>query len=362
MALAGKPESGYYEKLFAERSDLSLFGKALLLKALFYGKGPVDPQKVMLEEILNKLKVTPETAHFEEDESAGGQSIYASNLRTSALILQTLIETGVGHPLLPAMARWLVQKLEAGPTPTTQEDFYAFYALNDYYLKAESTPAEFRATISLAGKPLIDAALRAADRQPKLARVKLADLSVGGGRVLDLAAEKTGAGTLYYGSRLTYAPKTKLAPRDEGIAVTKRIESQDGRPLAAITPGSLVVITLEIAVPQESLYVVVDDPLPAGLEAVNPTFLTESDEATRKLDDLTGDASEPWWEGFNHVEMRDDRVVLFADSLMPGVHVHRYLARALTLGEFIQPGTKAAQMYAPEVFGRSAEGVVRIGK
>ncbi len=63
--------------------------------------------------------------------------------------------------------------------------------------------------------------------------------------------------------------------------------------------------------------------------------------------------------GFNHVEMRDDRVLLFADSLRAGIHTHRYLARALSSGVFGQPGTKAEQMYAPEVFGRSAE---RIGQ
>jgi hypothetical protein len=60
--------------------------------------------------------------------------------------------------------------------------------------------------------------------------------------------------------------------------------------------------------------------------------------------------------------MRDDRVLLFADSLRAGIHTHRYLARALSSGVFGQPGTKAEQMYAPEVFGRSAERVVRIGR
>jgi uncharacterized protein YfaS (alpha-2-macroglobulin family) len=362
LALAGQPQSGYYEKLFAERNDLSLFGKALLLKALYYGKGPAEARKVLLQELLNKIQVTPETAHFEEDVSAGGGWVYSSNLRISALILQTLVETGVDEPLLPAMARWLVQKLGSERPPTTQESFYAFYALNDYYLKAESVPADFRATISLAGKPLIEAAFRAADREPKVALVNLSGLDLTRGRVLDLTAEKTGDGTLFYGTRLTYTPRARLGPRDEGMAVTKSYASQDGRPLAAVAPGSLVVVTLELAVPQETLFVVVDDPLPAGLEAVNPAFLTENEEALRKLEAMSSAASTPWWEGFNHIEMRDDRVLLFADSLRPGIHVHRYLARALSFGVFGQPGTKAEQMYAPEVFGRSAEGNVKIGR
>jgi hypothetical protein len=60
--------------------------------------------------------------------------------------------------------------------------------------------------------------------------------------------------------------------------------------------------------------------------------------------------------------MHDNRVLLFADSLRAGIHTHRYLARALTFGQFTMPGTKVEEMYAPEVFGRSAEQAVRIAK
>ncbi len=38
------------------------------------------------------------------------------------------------------------------------------------------------------------------------------------------------------------------------------------------------------------------------------------------------------------------------------------MARALTYGEFVLPGTTVEQMYAPEVFGRSAERVIVIKK
>jgi uncharacterized protein YfaS (alpha-2-macroglobulin family) len=53
--------------------------------------------------------------------------------------------------------------------------------------------------------------------------------------------------------------------------------------------------------------------------------------------------------------MHDDRVLLFADYLTPGIHTHRYLTRALTFGDFHAPGTKIEEMYSPEVFGRSPE-------
>jgi uncharacterized protein YfaS (alpha-2-macroglobulin family) len=60
--------------------------------------------------------------------------------------------------------------------------------------------------------------------------------------------------------------------------------------------------------------------------------------------------------------MYDDRVLLFADSLAPGIHTHRYLVRALTYGTFSAPGTKIEEMYEPEVFGRSSETRIKIVK
>ncbi len=60
--------------------------------------------------------------------------------------------------------------------------------------------------------------------------------------------------------------------------------------------------------------------------------------------------------------MHDNRVLLFADSLRNGIHRYRYLVRALTFGDFGAPGTRVQQMYAPEIFGLSAEQAVKIVK
>jgi len=360
LALAKRPQPAFAEKLFAERDDLSLFGKALLLKALHYGKGSPEAQNLLRQELLNTIKVTPESAHFEEDEGRGSRWIYSSNTRTTAFILQTFVEIGNEHPSLPAMARWLVARQRSGQRFSTQENLFVFYALNDYYRKVEGPGAKFHGRITLAGKTLLEEDFEGDRRELKQAEVRISELGTEAGGSLAFQAEKQGDGILYYGARMTYAPRGILPPRDEGIAVSKRIESLDGKALEVISPGALVVVTLEIAAPQECLFLVVDDPLPAGLEAVNPQFLTESVESQRILEAATVSQAEPWWRGFNHFEMHDDRVLLFADSLPAGVHSHRYLARAVSLGHFISPGSSAGEMYAPEVFGRSPEKTVRV--
>ncbi|MBN1221728.1 MAG: hypothetical protein JXB23_00670, partial [Candidatus Aminicenantes bacterium] len=357
LALFGRAEAAFAEQLFTEREQLSLFGKTLLLKALFHGKGAAAAQRTLLQELINKIKVSPTSAHFEEDSGMDGRWIYSSNLRSSAYILQTLLELDTENPLIPAVARWLVDRRNAGQWLTTQENFYSFYALNDFYRKYEDIRPDFKVTVRLAGKTLMEDAFRQGKHTVRSSKSPLGDYAEG--EALALKVEKEGRGRLYYETRMTYAPKTPLSARDEGFTVYKSITDFEGRPLKTIKAGDVVVVTLQVITPQERLFAVVDDPLPAGLEAVNPHFKIESSEQLRRTDAFEDNRGR-WWEGFNHIEMHDDRVLLFADSLSAGIHLHRYLARALTYGTFQMPGTVIEEMYAPEVFGRSQEAVVTI--
>ncbi|MBN2409556.1 MAG: hypothetical protein JXE07_07435 [Candidatus Aminicenantes bacterium] len=362
LSLANRPQPAFAETLFNGRENLPLFGKTLLLKALYYGKGSPEARNTLIQELLNAIKVTPESAHFEEDEGRESRWIYASNTRTTAFILQTLVEIGSDHPSLSSIARWLVAQTRSPREFSTQEHFFVFYALNEYYRQIEGPGGDLHGKIALAGQTVIEGEFERDRRRLKRAGIPLSELGIETGGEWALRAEKKGDGILYYGARMTYAPRGALPARDEGIAVLKRFASLDGKTLETVPPGALVVVTVEVAVPRESLFVVVDDPLPAGLEAVNPEFLTESAEARRILEAAGLSPAWPWWRGFNHIEMHDDRVLLFADSLPPGVHSHRYLARALSSGLFVMPGTVAKEMYAPEVFGRSLEKTVRVAR
>ncbi|MCJ7680493.1 MAG: hypothetical protein MUP70_07200, partial [Candidatus Aminicenantes bacterium] len=308
--------------------------------------------------LLNKIKVTSDSAHFEDDEGRSGRWIYSSNLRTTALILQSLLEIGSDNPLTHSIAQWLVEKRKSKRWMSTQENIYLFYALNDYFTKEEKVSPDYSIVLSLAGNDILKDEIRG-DRN----KILKTDTPLGhlkGGDTVPFKIRLRGEGSLYYDLRLHYAPAGALAPRDEGFTVIKEMTTLDGKPLESVPAGSLVVVTLRIIVPRESLFVVCNDPLPAGLEAVNANLSTESEEDLRLMEDMENSSSRRWWTGFNHIEMHDNRVLLFADSLMPGIHTYRYLARALTFGTFLAPGTKIEEMYAPEVFGRTAERTVLI--
>ncbi|MFT3769852.1 MAG: hypothetical protein QM820_30845 [Minicystis sp.] len=116
---------------------------------------------------------------------------------------------------------------------------------------------------------------------------------------------------------------------------------------------------------------VIDEPLPAGFEAVDARLATTGASAdvdraaARSGADDEGDEDEaaagPNARPSNFVrEIRDDRVLFFVDHMSAGMFHYRYLARATSVGTFVLPPTKVEEMYTPEVFGRTGADVIRI--
>ncbi|MFQ6082006.1 MAG: MG2 domain-containing protein [Candidatus Aminicenantia bacterium] len=346
-------EFGYIEELYKMKDSLPLLAKTFLIKTLNLQGSNKWMKKELLREILNKVKVSPTTAHFEEAQGNEMEWIFHSNTRTTALILQTLLEVEEKHPLIPRIVRWSIEERKIKRWRSTQENFYVFYALSDYFRSYEKEKPNFRLKIFLANQLILEDFFKERTLRATEGKVDLKDFKKGVN--LPLKIKKKGPGRLYYSVRMTYLPKSHQEPRDEGLAVFKSIELLKGNRAKSFKPGSLVVVTLRIVTPQERHFVVVDDPLPAGFIAVNPSFMTESQEAERKLREIRRQGFKWRWSRFNHIEMHEDRVLLFADYLPPGIHTHQYLARAITYGSFQTPATKAEEMYTPEVFGRTPE-------
>ena len=119
---------------------------------------------------------------------------------------------------------------------------------------------------------------------------------------------------------------------------------------------------------------VVDDPLPAGLEAIDLSLRTTGGQGGPGLEAPEGDAAEGdnesrwmfgswdsgWWSPFDHRELRDDRVIYAARALWQGSYTATYLARATTPGRFLKPQAHAEEMYNPAVYGRSDGGIFEV--
>ncbi|MFN2282537.1 MAG: hypothetical protein ACK2TZ_11790, partial [Anaerolineales bacterium] len=179
----------------------------------------------------------------------------------------------------------------------------------------------------------------------------------------DLIISKEGPGRLYYRLGLKYAPTDlKLEPLDMGFVVQREYEAvddpEDVKRLEdgtwVIKAGARVRIRLTMVADNRRYHVALVDPLPAGLEIINPALAVSG---TVPQDPNSSESSYGWWwwwTWYEHQNMRDERAEVFTSLLWDGVWEYTYVARATTPGTFVVPPAKAEEMYSPEVFGRSS--------
>jgi uncharacterized protein YfaS (alpha-2-macroglobulin family) len=182
-----------------------------------------------------------------------------------------------------------------------------------------------------------------------------------------LILSKEGAGRLYYRLALNYAPTDlNLKPLDMGFVVERSYEgvdnpedvTRDANGAWHIKAGARVKVKIKMVADNRRYHVALVDPLPAGLEIINPALAVSQS--------IPQDTTSPnyrygwWWWGpwYEHQNMRDSRAEAFTSLLWDGVYEYSYFARATTPGTFVVPPTKAEEMYSPEVFGRSASDMV----
>jgi len=355
LSLWGRKESQAVDQLYEKRTQITIFGQAMLLRALKHSGAAAARQEELAQIMLNNVKVTPTTWHFEEGSDEGGWWWYQSHARTTALVLSTMLEAQGQFQNSEKVVKWLMSERKVrGRWRSTQENVFVFEALDAYFNAYEKDVPDFTATVKVENREILKEIFKGRELKTRSQKFGLNEFKPG--QKLPVEVAKQGPGRLYYGLRMTYAPLAPVKERDEGFAVSKRITTFKGDTLVKVfEAGKTYKVTLKVSTTQERHFVVVDDPLPAGFEVVNTAFATESREQMRQMgrtQEYSGD--DPWgswWGRFDHTEIYDDRVLLFADQLANGNHEYSYFVRAITAGTFALPQTKAEEMYTPEVFG-----------
>ena len=385
LADMGSPDVGYQQKLFERRKELPLFAKALLLHAIGVGKSQKKLADALLPELENALRIENDAAFAGENTGDEYAVLMDSQARTSALVLRALLSVKPDHPLAAELARGLLIQRVDGSWRSTQETAYALLALDAYRKAQEKAVPDFQVKALLGEQSVLEAEFRERSLSAQQTRVSLAKLA--GSKSSSLVFEKRGSGTFFYQARLRYARRTLPTDTlDQGFFVQKGLRplTPEGLPQAlgsigdTVAPrfrgGDLVIADLVIVTPSPRDFVVVDDPLPAGFEAVDSHLSTTSSalgigesngygscadcDPEEARDDLA--AGHTFFEDYSQRELRDDRVLFFVDHMAAGMYHYRYLARATTLGKFVLPSTRVEEMYTPETFGRNGAALVSI--
>ena len=227
------------------------------------------------------------------------------------------------------------------------------------YSQLLPTPPNFSASAKLQDKTLLSGQFQGYQKPSLETSVPTAQLPRGQSQ---LQLQKSGQGTLHYLAAYRYRLQGNPPGRFNGLRVTRSIHPANQKDtlttmgLATITqpfkvkPGQVFDIELEVITDHPIDHLVINDPLPAGFEAVDTTFQTATPYFQAQ--------SDSWQVGCQTIYR--DRVMAYGDHLDAGVYSLHYLVRSVTPGSFHYPGSEVHLQYAPEEFGRSASAMVEV--
>ncbi len=329
-------------------TPLDPFSQAALALAL-YTLGDEATARALAEELGATAVVSGDQAFWDTGISDGEYQAktMASSVRSTALALDALVQIVPDHPLVLPAVRWLMAQRRGHAWSTTQETSYALLALADYARSAQEQFAGQNWRVELNGETVEEGSFSSAAEG---VRVVLSGerLRVGENR---LRLFHSGSGRLYY-TVVSRALLQEEVFRPAGAIRVSRVYRRPGsRPLdAPLRVGDLVEVELTVEMPQHGSYVILYDPLPAGLEGLNERLATTSYIAREGWEEQPLPRGLP----YSRKDVLDRAVVLFFNELGKGPHRFTYLARATVAGRFHALPAEAYLMYQPEVWGRSA--------
>ncbi|MBL4928290.1 alpha-2-macroglobulin family protein [Tabrizicola sp. KVB23] len=156
----------------------------------------------------------------------------------------------------------------------------------------------------------------------------------------------------------TYGVPTDPEPAGgTGYGITRTYYTLDGQPadMAKVKVGDRLAVVLEVTpYGRGEARLMVNDPLPAGLEIDNPNLLAGGDVGN--LDWLSAETE------VAHSEFRQDRFLTAIDRMDNATFQLAYIVRAISPGTYHHPAASVEDMYRPDLTGRSETGSLTIGE
>jgi uncharacterized protein YfaS (alpha-2-macroglobulin family) len=354
IAADAKPEQDGFDatalinQLWERRTDISPYGQAWLMLALHTTK---DARSGELAGVLaTRAQTSGDLAWWTaENDPLLGDWGDASADATAAAV-QALAVVRPNDPLIDPAIRWLMaNRVDGMSWASTKQTAMVLYGLLGAMQGRQERPSPVTVTLSSAGQSQ-NVAFTAADwtrpfpaviTLPAVAGKNAVTITSAGGPVYWTASARyydTAEGLDRSGTRkLALSRKYfTLAP----VRRNGRVVHEERPYTGTASPGDLILVRLVVAGSNDWRYLMIEDPIPAGTEAVTRPDLLEL-------------AKPPGWTYGSHREYRDDRVALFLDA-MPGRAEFAYLLRVTTPGRFRAMPAQVTPMYVPGVHASSA--------
>ncbi len=264
----------------------------------------------------------------------------SSKVRQDAVALSIFMDLDPQNAIVPVLVARIEGAMKDDQWASTQENAQALIALGKYARYFAKEDIDFTGSIKLGD------AVRTFNSRTLL---EIFDMDLAG-KSLEVAVAGKGKAYAYWTSEgVPLDPQAKEI--DSGMKVRRSFLDREGKAvdLKTIKQGDALIVDLSIEGAGGIKNIVLEDLLPAGFEIENPRL-----KNSQHLDIDPADLIDPV-----HLDIRDDRLVLFLDVDKDTVH-YRYIVRAVTKGDFILPAVKAEAMYDPSIVSVSGQGRVEV--
>jgi len=272
-----------------------------------------------------------------------------ANVEATAWALKATLRADPKDPRAASVAAWLLQSRRGDRWVSTRDTAIALSALVDYLRGLDEPNPNYTASVKLNGREVLRHTFSPDLKtwQEVTFEVPAAELHRGANKLT--FSRGPGSGRLYYRANLRQqvrmTEQTKAATGDIFQITREYFKLARGRSGGQLAYGPAsraedtfaaddrVLVRLTINSAQRLRYVLVEDPLPAGLEP-----------------NARGDVGfmdwRSWWVDN---DVRDDRVNFYLDWLPVGGHTIEYVVTARTPGRFHAPPPSGFAMYQPTI-------------
>lgn len=370
------------ERYRGEIGYMDLFGRTHFMQAALNVDAAKDIRQEVTESILATSFQSGGKFSFNEELDDGYRRILATPMRANCSILSAMTRYGQmaeGKDIVGDIPFKLTRTItqtrgNRDHWENTQENIFCMNALVDYSKVYESTDPDLNIVVELDGDSFGETEFKSLKDNTVTVSRAISEDDPGKRRVVNV--KRQGDGQLYYATRLHYAPLDDHANRQNaGIDIRKELSVERGgkwellKTGSQIKRGELVRVDIYLSLPTARNFVVVDDPVPGGLEPVNRDLATSSVVDQEKGEFKAAGGS--WWFKFSdwsyynvsrysfyHKELRHDAARFYSDYLPAGNYNLSYTAQAIAEGEFSQGPVHTEEVYDPDIFGKGLPGTL----
>jgi len=360
LALLQQAPAKALKECYDDRVALDGYSLALLATALGENGGAIAQADGKLPAVMNALRQKKRKAVSGEwwDSRAQRYSWLDSTIEATAEASKALLRYGRGPDEARPAIRWLLHARTGNHWPCTKESALAISAIGEYAERMQiRQPPDYTATVTLNDAELQQYRVTRGNmfRGMDPIRADARRLQPGGHNTL--AVGKEGRGELDFALTLRYFLKAAAIPAAaQGIEVQRQyflmapkqakagqgVEYEEQPFKGVARKGQQVRCRVTVKALQPCDYVVVEVPRPSGCEVI---------EQPSEYGYGEGES-----EGGHYTqrEDRDEKTVLFLNSLGPSWGTVTFDMRAEIAGAYNVLPAAAAGMYHPEVRGNSA--------